>query len=125
MKAWSGVFGGGPLMNIEVAMGKRLGDFHWHAEFSASGGRLGVFGPSGSGKSTLMNLLAGLLGRTRGGSVSTARRFSTAAINLAPEERRIGVVFQHAHLFPHLGVRRNLLYGYGRSPPNAGSNPRR
>jgi len=105
-------------MILEVALEKRLGDFSFAAEFFIKGQRLGVFGPSGSGKSTLMNLLAGLLPADRGmlrldGAVlfDSARR-----INLPPERRRIGVVFQHAHLFPHLNVRRNLLYGYQRVP---------
>jgi molybdate transport system ATP-binding protein len=35
-------------------------------------------------------------------------------ISLSPEKRRIGVVFQQAHLFPHMGVEQNLLYGYRR-----------
>ncbi len=39
---------------------------------------------------------------------------SDKKINLAPEKRRVGVVFQHAHLFPHMNVRRNLSYGLHR-----------
>jgi molybdate transport system ATP-binding protein len=41
---------------------------------------------------------------------------SAARINLPPEKRRIGVVFQHSHLFPHMNVHRNLLYGWRRTP---------
>lgn len=105
-------------MNIEVSVRKRLGDFNWSADFSASGKRLGVFGPSGGGKSTLMNLLAGLL-KPDSGTIrldGTPIFDSASSINLSPEQRRIGVVFQHAHLFPHMGVRRNLMYGYRRTP---------
>ena len=105
-------------MILEVTLEKRLGAFHFDAEFTVEGRRLGIFGPSGSGKSTLMHLLAGLLrpdqGRIR--LDGTTLFDSVAGINLPPEARRIGVVFQHAHLFPHLGVRGNLLYGYKRIP---------
>jgi molybdate transport system ATP-binding protein len=105
-------------MKLEVSLHKQLGSFKLAADFDVTGERLGVFGPSGSGKSTLMHLLAGLLRPDRGSiRIDGDTLFDSAkGINLAPERRRIGVVFQHAHLFPHLGVRRNLLYGYRRIP---------
>jgi len=105
-------------MRLEVAIEKQLGDFQLAAEFAVTGERIGVFGPSGSGKSTLMNLLAGLLRADRGRICLDGELLfeSAAGIHLAPERRRIGVVFQHSHLFPHLSVQRNLLYGYRRIP---------
>ncbi len=105
-------------MRLEVSLEKRLGDFDFAADFSVEGRRLGVFGPSGSGKSTLMHMLAGLLKPDRGRIRLDGETLfdASAGINRAPEKRRIGVVFQHAHLFPHMSVRRNLLYGYRRSP---------
>lgn len=105
-------------MKLEVAVEKKLGAFRLGAEFTVQGERIGIFGPSGSGKSTLMNLLAGLL-RADAGRIAIDGEVlfdSSAGINLPPEQRRIGVVFQHAHLFPHLSVERNLLYGYRRLP---------
>jgi len=105
-------------MKLEVSLRKQLGPFNLAADFDVTGERLGVFGPSGSGKSTLMHLLAGLLKPDHGSiRIDGDTLFDSAkGINLPPERRRIGVVFQHAHLFPHLGVRRNLLYGYRRIP---------
>lgn len=103
-------------MRLEVAVEKRLGNFRLAAEFAVEGRRLGIFGPSGSGKSTLLHLLAGLV-RPESGQIRIdgERLFDSAAgINLPPEQRRIGVVFQHAHLFPHLSVERNLRYGLRR-----------
>jgi len=105
-------------MHLEVSVRKQQGDFQFNAEFSLTGRRVGLFGPSGSGKSTLMHLLAGLL-KADNGHIrldDTVLFDSRARINLPPEQRRIGVVFQHAHLFPHMSVRRNLLYGWQRTP---------
>lgn len=105
-------------MELSVSVEKKLGSFAFHADFALSGRKIGLFGPSGSGKSTLMHLLSGLLTPDRGTICldGTVLFDSTAKINLRPEERRIGVVFQHSHLFPHLSVRRNLLYGWQRTP---------
>ncbi len=105
-------------MKLDVALAKTLGDFTLSVAFSVEGRRIGVFGPSGSGKSTLVHLLAGLLRPHRGTiRIDGCALFDDGAgIDRAPEERRVGVVFQHAHLFPHMGVRRNLLFGYRRIP---------
>jgi molybdate transport system ATP-binding protein len=103
-------------MKLEVSLQKSYGEFAFAADFAVCGQRIGVFGPSGSGKSTLVGMLAGLTHPDRGSirldgeALYDARR----GINLPPERRRVGVVFQHAHLFPHLTVRKNLLYGYKR-----------
>lgn len=105
-------------MQLDVAVRKQQGSFQFSAEFSLTGNRIGLFGPSGSGKSTLMHLLAGLL-KPDSGSIrldDTVLFDSKNKINLPPEKRRVGVVFQHAHLFPHMSVHRNLLYGWRRTP---------
>ena len=104
-------------MILEVSLEKRFPNFHYMADFAVLGERIGVFGKSGSGKSTLVQMLAGLLPPDRGTIRldGTVLYDSEAKISLSPEQRRIGVVFQHAHLFPHLNVKRNLLYGYRRT----------
>ena len=104
-------------MRLTVSVQKKLGQFQFAADFDLTGRRVGLFGPSGSGKSTLMHLLAGLLRPDRGviRLDDTVLFDSTHGINLAPEQRRVGVVFQHSLLFPHLSVRRNLLYGWRRT----------
>jgi len=106
-------------MELEVDIEKRLGSFCCAAAFTLHLPRCGVFGPSGSGKSTLMNLLAGLLVPERGHIRLAGRTLydGGAGVNLPPEQRRIGVVFQHARLFPHMNVRHNLLYGWRRTDP--------
>ena len=105
-------------MDLDVHVEKQLSSFRFEAAFHLQARRVGVFGPSGSGKSTLMQLLSGLLkpdqGHIRLGDTTLFE--SEAGINIPPERRRIGVVFQHAHLFPHMDVRKNLLYGWRRTP---------
>lgn len=105
-------------MRLEVAARKSFGGFSFQADFAVEGNRVGVFGPSGSGKSTLMNMVAGILPPDEGtirldGEILFDR---AGRIDIAPERRRIAVVFQHAHLFPHMSVEKNLLYGYRRIP---------
>jgi molybdate transport system ATP-binding protein len=74
---------------------------------------LALFGPSGAGKTTLAHVLAGLLTPQRGSIVLNGLTLFDAqsGINLPPQQRRIGYVFQDARLFPHLSVKNNLLYG--------------
>lgn len=105
-------------MLLEVDVEKHFGEFSVRAAFTLRSDRCGVFGPSGSGKSTLMHLLAGLLQPDRGLIRLNGQTLFDHAqqINLRPEARRVGVVFQNSCLFPHLNVRKNLLYGLNRLP---------
>lgn len=73
----------------------------------APGCALVVLGPSGAGKTTLLDSIAGFR-TTSSGRLRLAGRELTG---LAPERRRIGFVFQHAALFPHLSVRENVGFG--------------
>ena len=100
-------------MKLEVAIRKRLGALDLDVEFSAQTPVLGLFGRSGSGKTSVVNAIAGLLKPDSGRVVVDGEVLfdSARGINLAPEKRRIGYVFQDALLFPHLSVRHNLLYG--------------
>ncbi len=78
-----------------------------------------LFGPSGSGKSTLIELVAGLLKPDSGRIVVDGHVLfdHAAGIDLRPEQRRLGLVFQDARLFPHLSVRANLIFGMRRLAP--------
>ncbi len=107
-------------MLFEVDVTKRVGNFSLQVAFSLAEKKCGIFGPSGSGKSTFMHILAGLLKPDRGRIVLDGQILydGEKKISLPPQERRIGVVFQHAHLFPHMNVRRNLFYGWKRTPPD-------
>jgi molybdate transport system ATP-binding protein len=97
---------------------KCFGEFTLKTDFTVEGRSVGIFGASGSGKSTLVGMLAGLL-TPDGGEIlldGECLFSSDKRINLRPEQRRIAMVFQQHCLFPHLNVRKNLLYGYSRCP---------
>ena len=66
-----------------------------------------VLGPSGAGKTMLLETIAGLRPQ-QAGQISLA---GTDITSLPPEQRRIGLVFQDAALFPHLSVRDNVRFG--------------
>jgi len=75
------------------------------------GETLALLGPSGCGKTTLLRLLTGLT-PADAGSVSLAGEMLTGPdIHVAPERRRVGMVFQDWALFPHLSVEKNVAYG--------------
>ena len=105
---------------LELSVRKQLGPFAFAADATLpSAGVVALFGRSGAGKTTLVNMLAGLL-RPDSGRIAVAGRVlfdSAAGIDLPPERRRIGYVFQEGRLFPHFDVRSNLLYGHRRIPP--------
>jgi molybdate transport system ATP-binding protein len=105
-------------MELRVAVQKKFGSFSFAADFTLRGDTLGVFGPSGSGKSTLVKLVAGLHQPDSGIILIDGEAVfdSSRRLSVPVEERRVGMVFQQPNLFPHLSVRRNLLYGYKRCP---------
>ena len=104
---------------IEVDVRRRFGEFLLEARFTAEGAVTALFGRSGSGKTSLVNLLAGLETPEQGRIVVDGRVLfdSQAGIDVAPEHRRLGYVFQEARLFPHLSVQGNLVYGMRLVPP--------
>ena len=82
---------------------------------------LAVLGPSGAGKTMLLETIAGLR-PYRSGRITLA---GTDITTLPPEQRRIGLVFQDAALFPHLSVAGNIRFGpkARRQAPAAGTDP--
>ncbi len=87
-----------------------------------AGATLALLGPSGCGKTTLLRIIAGL-DRPDGGTVTVGERVLTSPTEfVAPERRRIGMVFQDWALFPHLSVARNV--GFGLDRPQRKVSPR-
>lgn len=75
-----------------------------------------LLGPSGCGKTTTLRLIAGLERPDRGEIAVGERVLSGPGAFVAPERRRIGMVFQDYALFPHYDVAGNVAYGLGRKP---------
>jgi len=98
---------------IHVDIDQQLGAFRLSVKFSADAPIVGLFGRSGAGKSSVINAIAGITKPAHGQiRISDVSLFDAVkGIDLPPEERRIGYVFQDALLFPHMDVRSNLLYG--------------
>ena len=98
---------------LAVDVEKKLGGFTVAARFASAGGVTALFGPSGAGKTTIVNMIAGLLAPDRGRiALGDHILFDSAMrVNVPPQRRRIGYVFQEGRLFPHLSVRQNLDYG--------------
>jgi molybdate transport system ATP-binding protein len=102
-------------VQLHADVGDRHRQFQLQMAFATEAPVVALFGPSGAGKSLTVQAIAGLL-RPRAGHVRVAGRTlfdSRAGIDLPPEARRVGCVFQHYALFPHLDVRRNVGFGLG------------
>ena len=99
-------------MAIDIDVEKRRGDRIIAARFTAGAGLTALFGPSGAGKTSILNMVAGLLKSDRGHIRIGDRTLFGDGVDLPPEARRIGYVFQDGRLFPHRRVRANLLYGH-------------
>ena len=103
-------------MALEVDIEKKLGDFHLRAAFCCEKGILGILGASGSGKSMTLKCIAGIERPDRGRIVLDGRVLfdSGRKIDLKPQKRRVGYLFQHYALFPGMTVRQNILCGLHR-----------
>ena len=100
-------------MSFELAMTWRVGSRERRIDLACDLRILAVTGPSGAGKTSLLNCLAGLQ-RPLSGRIAICDKTlfdNLAGIDVAPEARRAGYVFQDMRLFPHLTVARNLSYG--------------
>ena len=110
-------------MAFDVRLRKRLGDTRVDFTLDAGDGATVLFAPSGAGKTSVLNMIAGLLlpdeGHVRVGGRTLYDR--ATRVNVPPERRSVGYVFQDARLFPHMRVRDNLRYGVRGAPPDFGS----
>ncbi len=100
-------------MSIEVALYKELRGFILDMSFKTSGQCTGILGASGCGKSMTLKGIAGLEKLDRG-EVRLGERTlfnKEKRINLPPQERKVGYLFQNYALFPHMTVEENISIG--------------
>ncbi len=98
-------------------LGKRYGRVPALTDLSldvAPGEILALLGPSGCGKTTTLRLIAGLERPDSGWVEIEGRQVASPERFLPPEDRRVGMVFQHYALFPHLSVAENVAFGLPR-----------
>ena len=102
------------VREVAVQIRKRLGkDFELDLAVAFPPGITILFGASGAGKTTLLDCVAGLV-RPDAGRIAIAETIlfdSASEINVPPQGRRVGYVFQDLALFPHLSVEDNVEYG--------------
>lgn len=100
-------------MSFDIAVTLKRGSLRLNYKFRTGPGLTALFGPSGAGKTSLLDAVAGLIRPTEGHiNVAGSALFDREeGIDLKPERRRCGYVFQDLRLFPHRTVRQNLQFG--------------
>ena len=100
-------------MSLYVDIEKRLGAFHLRAQFEAPDETMALLGASGCGKSMTLKCIAGIVTPDRGRIVLGDRVLfdSEKHIDLTPQQRRVGYLFQQYALFPTMTVEQNILCG--------------
>jgi molybdate transport system ATP-binding protein len=109
-------------VDIRKTLRSRDREFRLDVHFVAEHDRVVVFGPSGSGKSITVQCVAGLVQPDAGRIVVNERVLfdSSVGIDLRPQQRRVGFVFQDYALFPHLTVEENIAFGLSEGVLNRG-----
>ena len=104
---------------IDCYIQLKQGQFDLDQRFQSDQPVIGLFGASGSGKTTILHSIAGLVTPQAGWiKIKNQTWFDQAQkINLSTQQRRIGLVFQDAQLFPHKNVKQNLLFGFKHIQP--------
>ena len=100
-------------MSLSVDIEKKLGAFHLRSQFEAPDETIALLGASGCGKSMTLKCIAGIVTPDRGRIVLGGRVLfdSEKKINLPPQQRRVGYLFQQYALFPNMSVEQNILCG--------------
>ena len=100
-------------MALRVDICKKLNHFTLKTQFEASEGVTGILGASGCGKSMTLRCIAGIEKPDEGYIELNGKVFydSKNKINLRPQERHVGLLFQNYALFPNMTVEQNLMTG--------------
>ena len=97
-------------MSLFVDIRKNMGDFQLNVRFEAENERLSLLGASGCGKSVTLRCIAGILTPDEGKILLDGVTLfdSGSGIDLPPQKRQVGYLFQQYALFPHMTVRQNI-----------------
>ncbi len=108
-------------MSVIVNIEKNLGSFRLKADFEAGDETLALLGASGCGKSMTLKCIAGIETPDRGRIIVDGVTLfdSRKSINLKPQERRVGLMFQNYALFPNMTVLQNIRAGTKREKDRA------
>lgn len=100
-------------MSLSVNIEKKMGDFHLKISFEAEKEVLAILGASGCGKSMTLKCIAGIETPDKGKIIlnGTVLFDSEKKINLPPQQRRVGYLFQQYALFPNMTVEQNIACG--------------
>ena len=100
-------------MSLYVDIEKQLGSFHLRVQFQAENEVTALLGASGCGKSMTLRCIAGIVTPDRGRIVLHDRVLfdSEKKVNLPPQQRKLGYLFQNYALFPNMTVEKNILCG--------------
>lgn len=99
-------------MALDVKITKQLNDFKLELEFKSFNERISILGVSGAGKSMALKCIAGLETPDYGHIILNDKCLfdSNQKINLSPQERKVGYLFQQYALFPHMSVYENIEF---------------
>ncbi len=105
-------------MALEVKVKKTVGNFTLDVEFAAEEEIFALLGASGCGKSMTLRCIAGIDTPDEGRIVLNGRTLydSEKKINLTPQKRNVGYMFQDYALFPNMTVVKNIMAGMGKNP---------
>lgn len=100
-------------MGLKVNIEKNFDDFRLALNFTIGNELVVLFGPSGAGKSITLKIIAGLTTADQGEIIlgNTKLFCSTTQINLSPQRRFTGLIYQNHALFPHFTILENIIYG--------------
>ena len=101
-------------MAIELDIEKNFKGFSLHVKLKGQDGTMGILGASGSGKSMTLRCIAGIETPDRGRIIINGKTVfdSEQKINLKPQGRRVGYLFQNYALFPTMTVEKNIACGF-------------
>ena len=105
-------------MSLKVNIKKRLGNFNLDVAFETERGVFAILGASGCGKSMTLKCIAGIETPDEGRiELNSGVLYDSAKkINLTPQKRRVGYMFQDYALFPNMTVEQNIKAGMGKHP---------